>query len=130
MQAEAFASVSRNGAPGWEAVALRLFRCNLFGEQGVVFAPSFVLVLGSEMCFGRLPLLVVRSGGAGRRGATRLVHAKHIPARDRVRGNLVDFQSCSPFPSVRANPPDSGGYEPSSLKRTCTGATACDSTIS
>ena len=95
-------------APGWEAAALRLFRYNLFGEQGdeqgVVFAPSFVLVLGSEMVFGALPLLQMRNGDAGRRNATRLVHVKLIPARDGVRRNPVDFHSCSPFPRVRAKP--------------------------
>ena len=44
-------------APGWEAVALQLFRCNFFGvrggELGVVFALSFVPVPGSEMGLSR-----------------------------------------------------------------------------
>ena len=73
----------------------RLFRYIFFveqgGEQGVVSAPSFVLALGSEMGIGRT--LQMQTGGAGRRGATRLAHVKRIIARDRVRRNLVDFQS-------------------------------------
>ena len=40
-------------APGWEAVALWLLRCNFFGERGAVSALSFVLVPGSEMGLGR-----------------------------------------------------------------------------
>ena len=50
----------------------------------------------------------MQTGGAGRHGATRLVHVERIPARDRVRRKLADFQFCSPFPSARARLSDSG----------------------
>ena len=38
------------------------------------------------------------TGGAGWRGATRLVHVERIIARNFVRRNLANFHSCSPFP--------------------------------
>ena len=40
----------------------------------------------------------MQTGGAGGRGATRLVYGKRILARDRARRNLVDFHSCSSVP--------------------------------
>ena len=118
--------------PGWEAVALRSFRCNFFGEQdgeqGVVFAPSFALVLGSEMVAigrGASAAAPFRCGLVAPGGAVRQDWC--LLNRDGVRRNLADFHSCSSIPERQT---DSGGYKPSSLKRTCMGATACDSTTS
>ena len=112
--------------PNWEAVTLRSFRCNFFGEQGseqgVVFAPSFVLVLGSETGIGR------RASAAARfRGGLAAPGDKIGACQTEVTLGAI-WRIFTPIVRSRAKPADSGGYEPWTLKRTCTGATACDST--
>ena len=68
---------------------------------------SFVLVLRSEGA-----LAAVQGGLAAPGGAVRQDWCKSN--KDRVRRNLADFHSCSPFPSVSAKwvSMKAGGYEP------------------
>ena len=79
-----------------------------FGEQGVVYTLSFVLVLGSEMGLGGRASAAFGRGlavSAGWRGVTALMHVERITARDRVRYNLADFHSCSYSRASELSPP-------------------------
>ena len=78
--------------PSWEAAELRLFRCSSFAEQGTVSTLSFMLVIGSEVGFGRRASAAapLRCGLAGGKGdAMRLMHIERITARNRTRRNLA-----------------------------------------
>ena len=102
--------------PGWEAVAVPPVRIRSAQQQrhagqcpSLTLAPAQMRAQTQQPAHQISCVERIEAGGAVRQDWC-------MSNRDRVRRNLHSY---SPFTSVRAKPPGSGGYEPWSLKRTC-----------